>query len=86
MNGMRVKLTFTFSALGTCMPLVVTVAGLSEREMPDGKEFIHVKIPGLCIGGGGVNIDNQECGHLIIQVVQREYFDSRNKEATEAFW
>ena len=41
MNGMRVKLTFTFSAMGTCMPLVVTVTGLTEKEMPDGKEFTH---------------------------------------------
>jgi hypothetical protein len=41
------------------------MTGLSEREMPIGKEFIHVKVPGLCIGGGGVNINNQEVGHLI---------------------
>jgi len=42
MNGMRVKLTFTFSAMGTCMPLVITVAGLTEREMPNGEEFTTV--------------------------------------------
>jgi len=66
MNGMRVKLTFTFSAIGTCMPLVCTVAGLTEREMPNGDEFIHVKIPGLCVGGGGVNINNKEFGHLLL--------------------
>ena len=65
MSGMRVKLTFTFSAMGTCMPLVCTVTGLTEREMPTGEEFIHVKVPGLCIGGGGVNINNQEVGHLL---------------------
>ncbi len=33
--------------------------------MPTGKELIHVKVPGLCIGGVGVNINNQEVGHLI---------------------
>ncbi len=33
--------------------------------MPTGEEFIHVKVPGLCIGGGGVNINNQEVGHLL---------------------
>jgi hypothetical protein len=65
MSGMRVKVTFTFSAMGTCFPLVCTVTGLTEREMPTGKEFIHVKVPGLCIGGGGVNINNQEVGHLL---------------------
>jgi hypothetical protein len=41
------------------MPLVVTVTGLTEREMPEGKEFIHVKIPGLCVGGGGVNVESK---------------------------
>jgi hypothetical protein len=65
MSRMHVKLTFTFSAMGTCFPLVCTVTGLSEREMLTGKEFIHVKLPGLCIGGGGVNINNQEVGHLL---------------------
>jgi hypothetical protein len=39
--------------------------GSTEREMPTGEEFIHVKVPGLCIGGGGVNINNQEVGHLL---------------------
>ena len=66
MNGMRVKLTFTFSAMGTSMPLVVTVTGLTEKEMPDGKEFIHVKVPGMCIGGGGVSAKNQSYGHLLL--------------------
>jgi hypothetical protein len=65
MSGMHVKLTFTFSVMGTCFPLVCTVTGLSEREMPTGKEFIHVKVPGLCIGASGVNINNQEVGHLL---------------------
>ncbi len=65
MSGMHVKLTFTFSVMGTCFPLVCTVTCLSEREMPTGKEFIHVKVPGLCIGGGGANINNQEVRHLL---------------------
>ena len=65
MNGLRVKFTFTFSAAGTCFPLCITVAGLTDREMPGNDEFVHVKIPGLCIGGGGVNIHNREYGHLL---------------------
>jgi hypothetical protein len=65
MSGMGIKLTFTFSAMGTCFPLVCTVTGLTKREMPTGKEFINVKVPGLCIDGGGMNINNQEVGHLI---------------------
>jgi hypothetical protein len=47
MSGMHVKLTFTFSAMGTCMPLVCTMNGSTEREMPMGEELIHVKVPGL---------------------------------------
>ena len=41
------------------------MSGWTDQEMPTGKEFIQVKVPGLCIGGGGVNINNQEVGHLI---------------------
>ncbi len=63
MNGMRVKLTFTFSAAGMCAPLFVTVSGLSEEEMPN-KPFLHMKVPGLCIGGGGVTLGNKEEGHV----------------------
>ncbi len=65
MSGMHVKLTFTFSAMCTCFPLVCTVTGLTEQEMPTGEEFLHVKVPGLCIGGGGVDVNNQKVGHLV---------------------
>jgi hypothetical protein len=63
MNGMRVKLTFTFSAAGMCAPLFVTVSGLSKEEMPN-QPFLHMKVPGLCIGGGGVTLGNKEEGHV----------------------
>jgi hypothetical protein len=65
MSGMHVKLTFNFSAMVTCFPLVCTVTGLAEWEMPTGEEFFHVKVPGLCIGSGGVNGNNQEVSHLL---------------------
>jgi hypothetical protein len=65
MSGMQVKLTFTFSSMGTCFPLVCTVSGSTKREMPTGQEFIHVNVPGLCIGGGGVNINNDVVGHVL---------------------
>jgi hypothetical protein len=66
MSGMRVKLTFKITAMGNCFPLVVTVTGLTEWEM-NGKDFVHVEIPGLCIGGGGVSVDSsQQCGHLFL--------------------
>jgi hypothetical protein len=51
--------------MGTCFPLVCTVIGLTEREMPTGKDFFHVKVPGLCIRFGGVNINNEEVDHLL---------------------
>ena len=42
MSGMHVKLTFTFSAMGTRMPLVCTVTGLTERErcQPEKSSFM----------------------------------------------
>ncbi len=49
------KLTFTFTTMGNCFPLVVTVAGLTEQEM-SGQDFVHVEILGLCIQGGGVSV------------------------------
>ena len=67
MNGMRVKLTFSFTAMGNCFPVTVTVSGLTEKEMPPGEEFIHVEIPGLCIGGGDVGVGfSQQVGHLFL--------------------
>jgi len=53
-NGLRIKLTFTFSAAGTMAPLVMRITRLSETELPvstcpDG--FLMVAVPGLCVGG-----------------------------------
>ena len=49
MNGMQVKLTFSFTAGGNSFPVAVTVSGLTKKEMPPGEDFIHVEIPGMCI-------------------------------------
>jgi hypothetical protein len=59
-NGMRVKVTHTFSAGGMAAPLFVTVTGLNDREIPPGKDMIVVKVPGLCVGGGGVGMNERE--------------------------
>ena len=55
MRGMRVKLTFTFSAVGTSAPLLVSVVGLTERELPE-DVCIPMWIEGLCVEGDGVNL------------------------------
>ena len=64
MHGMRVKLTYTFSAAGTNAPIFVTVTGLTEREMPK-DDCIQVMIPGLSVGGGGVTLGNNVMGALL---------------------
>ena len=64
MCGMRVKLTYTFSAAGTMAPFFITVCGLSEREMPNDK-FIKMKIKGLTVGGTGITVGTQKYGWLI---------------------
>ena len=63
MCGMRVKLTYTFSAAGTMAPFFITVCGLSEREMPT-DSCIVLKIQGLCVGGSGVSVGPQQYGYL----------------------
>ena len=59
MCGMRVKLTQTFNGTGQCAPLLITVSGLNERELPPDKDFVVLKIQGLCIGGIGIGGDTQ---------------------------
>ncbi len=71
------KLTFTFTAMGNCFPLVVTVTRLTEWEMSR-QDFVYVEIPGLRIGGGGVSVDqNKQCGHLFLMC---------NTEGAEKAW
>ena len=69
MNGMRVKLTFSFTAGGNSFLVAVTVTGLTKKEMPPGEDFIHVEIQGMCIGGGDVGVglcSSQQVGHLFL--------------------
>ena len=64
MNGMRVKLTFTFSAIGTCAPIFISVCGLTQKELRK-EACIILQVKGLCIGGGDVSIGNKEEGNAI---------------------
>jgi len=64
--GQRVRFTITISAGGYMAPLFMTVAGLSDGELPqstcpDG--VLILKIPGLCVGGT-VDPRIQNCGYV----------------------
>ena len=52
MCGLRVKITYTFSATGTMAPMFTSVLGLNDRELPN-DDCISMKIEGLCVGGSG---------------------------------
>ena len=39
MNGLRVKLTYTFSAVGTMAPIFISVLGFMERALPEDEEI-----------------------------------------------
>ena len=63
MNGMIVKLSWTLSGGGACAPLLVTVTGLNDRELPSG-DMLVVQVAGLCIGGSRVGANQQE-GYIV---------------------
>ncbi len=73
MNGLCIKMTFTFSAEGTCAPLFITVGGLIEQELPGGSGFKHCVVPGLCIGELGVNVDVRTVGHVFSCSLKEEH-------------
>ena len=64
MNGLRVKLTYTFCSAGIMAPICISMLGLNERELPE-DQCISLHIPGLCVGGGGVTVGNKESGTLL---------------------
>ena len=62
---MRVKLTYTFSAVEIIAPLFISVVGLTELELPMDRHLV-LKIEGLSVGGGGVTIRNKEVGYYLM--------------------
>lgn len=64
MMGMRVKPTYTFSAAGIAAALFITVMELSERELPRDTS-VRIKIDGLCVGGGGITLGNNDSGTVM---------------------
>eukprot|EP00956_Cyclotella_meneghiniana_P014153 scaffold21057_cov63-Cyclotella_meneghiniana.AAC.3 len=63
MNGMRVKLSFSFNAIGASSPLYITVSGLTDEEMPMEEDMLVVEVPGLCVGGGVGS--NDSVGYIV---------------------
>ena len=72
-GGLRVRLTFTFTAGGLAAPLYVSVSGLTDEELspelyPGG--VLATKVPGLCKGGD--DIDNKGFGMLVLLRADRK--------------
>ena len=73
MNALRVKLAFTFSAIGACAPLFVSVCELLEKELPHYK-CITLVIEMIFIGGEGSNGGNKDVVHFILmQAIANKY-------------
>ena len=62
-KGIRVSMTFAFSAAGTCLPSVVCVSGLSKQELL-GTDFLELEVLWMYIGGGS-NIKNKGLGYIL---------------------
>jgi hypothetical protein len=66
-NGLRIKLTFSFSAGGTMAPAVIRVAGLSEAELPiemNESPMLIVEVHGLCVGAS-VDPCSRDPGYIV---------------------
>ena len=64
MKGMRMKFTFTFSAIGTCDLLFVTMTCLHNCNLYEQKNLL-IQVKRLRAGGGGVNISNSTHGYVL---------------------
>ena len=68
------NMTFSFSAAGTALDIVVCVAGLSDAELP-GTDFLVLEVPGLRVGGGA-NASDKGLGYVLFR-------ESRNEQNTK---
>ena len=64
MCRLRVKITYTLSAAGTIAHIFISVLGLNDRGLPN-DYCISMKIEGLCVGGGVINVGPKQCGTLL---------------------
>ena len=81
-GGLRVRLTFTFTASGLAAPPYIAVSGLSETELcpekcPDG--ILAAEVPGLCKGGDDVS--NKGNGWLVFLRADRKEKQDDDDEA-----
>ena len=65
MKCMRGKPPFTFNSLGNAAPMFITVIGLEESELPQGNTLL-VTVSDLCVGGGGLNMDNKSVRFILL--------------------
>lgn len=63
MCNLRVKLTYTFSAVRVAEPAFISVMGLTAFEMPN-NECIVIKIKRLCIGRDSVYVGAEKWGQF----------------------
>ena len=64
---MRVKTTFTFSAIGTCAPLFVAVIGLNKCNLY-GQKNLLIWVKELYVEDGWENIDNSTYEYALLIV------------------
>ena len=64
MCWLRVKITYTFSAAGNMATIFILVLGINARDIPKDTIFL-IKIKGIYVGGGGVNVGAQQYGIII---------------------
>jgi hypothetical protein len=68
LNGLRVKITYTFSAAGMVADLFVSICDLTKVELPKDtcpEGILKIKIEGLCVGGAGVTVGSKGHGWLV---------------------
>ena len=67
-DGLRVRLTYTFNAMGQMADIFASVSALTEKEMPTEScpsGIFCLELQGLTVNGGGVSANPQGKGYLV---------------------
>ena len=78
MCGLRFNITYTFSAVGKMAPISISVLRLTERDLSK-DPILLIKIKGLCVRGGGMNVGAQQYGIIILMRVENTMDKKRYK-------